>query len=186
MPSRRRGRIGCRRRDRLLFLDVEGDVLDAFFRKEMIDFPRGSQAFRREHGNGVKRDILTFQQSDAGHDLVEYAAAGAPEAIDVVNPSRPVDADSDMHSRGPEKIAPGLIEEGRVGLQALLDVHALRTMAFEDFGRAFVERNVEHGGLAGVPAQIELAAYHARGKQSPEQFSSVASEMADLSDNSPR
>lgn len=150
--------------------DVEGDAFDPLVGEKIIDLARRAQTFRRQHRDHRERDLLPLQQAEAGDDPVKRAASRVIEPVEIGNAARSVDAEAYVHSRLAEELAPGLIDERAVGLQARPHHDIARTVALDDLMGLAVEVDSGRSRLAGVPTEVDLALHPAGAEELAKQI----------------
>lgn len=137
-------------------LDIESDAVGIQAMQEPENILGHLDGFLGQYGYRMKRDMIFLELTDTLQDTKQRALTAAVLAIKIIDESRTVDADPDLEMQFLEEIAPFLIDERAVGLQAMLEA---------DLGRQFLSNDVvcvpiEFGacgqGFARMPDHGEL------------------------------
>ena len=115
------------------FLDVEADLLDPFRDIEIEHLPRRGHARRRQYRDHVERHPTPAQKPDTGDRPVERAAARSGHSVAVVQMPGAIDADPEIDLRFGEERAPGLVDQGSVGLERMDDRQIARSAGFRSW-----------------------------------------------------
>ena len=103
------------------FLDVEAHLLDPLGDIEIEHVARRGHAGRGQHRDHVERHRVPAQQPDAGDRPVKGAAARPGHSVAVVQLPGAVDADPEIDLGLGEEIAPGVVDQGAIGLKRMDD-----------------------------------------------------------------
>ncbi len=114
----------------------------------------GAAHRRVGHGQHPERDLMTAQDLDAAHHPVEGAPAVAEHADLVVLLARSVDRDPDRDGVPQEKLRPGVVDEGAVGLQPVGDLRVAEVVGLH-VEEGLEPLAAEREGLASVPDQAD-------------------------------
>ena len=95
------------------------------------------------------------EAGEAAHGGVEGGAAVFVVAVDVVDFGGAVDGEADEELVLGEEFAPGVVEEGAVGLEGVGDIFTVGELFLEvdDF---FEEGDAEEGGFAALPGEVDV------------------------------
>ena len=133
------------------FLDIEADLLDPFRDIEIEHLLRRGHAGRRQYRDHMERHLAPAQKPDAGDRPVEGAAARPGHSVAVVQMPGAIDADPEIDLRLGEERAPGLVDQGSVGLKRMDDRQIPRSEVLDHGERVAIEGNRQHHRLAGMP-----------------------------------
>src|SRR5438045_1179884 len=103
-------------------LHIESYRRDLVFLVEIEEFVGVEQRFRRQDRDDVERHSVLPQQADAAQHPVEGALALPGTALPVVEESRAVYADTWTDAVLDEEPAPGVVNQGSVGLEGVMDL----------------------------------------------------------------
>jgi hypothetical protein len=147
---------GARRVCALELLDVEADPTDALLFEEVEQLIRVLQRFAAEDRDDVGVDAGCSEPSQTGQGRLQRAVASAGLAMPVVQGGGAVDADADPGARIGEKQAPGIVDQGRIGLEREAQLGIARQRAVEDPNRRLVEGDRTDKWLATVSEDRQL------------------------------
>ena len=144
----------------LLLLHVEADIVDAVVPEEAVH-PLGlfHRVFRQD-GDAVEGNLIAMQGFDPLHRLGVGSTTVAEATVGVMNLLRTIDADAHHDAIAPEAVAPGVIDQGGVGLNVLMEIQALGAMvrqaAMQTSGGLVVPAGRQRQRLSRMPDQRKL------------------------------
>ena len=106
-------------------------------------------------GHGVPLDAMLLQQADGVQDGVEGGSAVGGETVAVVQGSGSVDGEAHEEMVFGKKLAPFVVEEGAVSLQAVGDLPPLGVAPLQLNGLAVEVQGLQRG-LSAVPCEEHL------------------------------
>ena len=148
--------------DPFLFLHVEADIIDAVVAEEAVHPLRLFHRIGGHHGNAVEGHLMAMQRLNAFHRHGVGAATVAEAPMGIVDVLRPIHADAHHDAVAAEAVAPGVVDQGGVGLNVLGELQLLGTVllqaALKDRCGLVVPARRQSERLAGMPHQRELRA----------------------------
>lgn len=99
----------------------EPEVPGAGADEEIVNLARLADVATVDDGEGVEVDAVAAENLEAGHDALPGGMAAGVEAKGIVHLARAVEAESDEEVFGVEKLTPGVVEGGAVGLECVVD-----------------------------------------------------------------
>ena len=104
---------------------------------------------------------MAAQAADAGDGAIERAAARPGQPVAVVQAAGAVDTDPDIDPSLGKELAPGIVDQGPVGLERVGHPQIRRAQPFDHRERVAVERDRQHHRLAGMPHHRQPALHPA-------------------------
>ncbi len=98
--------------------------------QEIVDADRVFGIAPLDGGQGIEIHAVFFQYVQTGHDPSKRPASALVGSVAVVQFFGSVDADPDQEIVLVKKSPPGIVEQGRIGLQGVGDPHSGSAMLF--------------------------------------------------------
>ena len=135
----------------------KAEVLGADLLEEVIDVEGVLDVLRVDHAEKIDGNLMLPQQAIALHHLPVRGALVLCHAISVVQLSRTVEAEADAELLGGEKAAPLVCQQNAVGLDAVGDMLAGRTVLALELDDPAKIVQPENRRFAAVPGEKDLA-----------------------------
>jgi hypothetical protein len=135
----------------LNLLDIEGQAPQSVLCEKVPDLVWIVQRVLRENGDDRGLDIVLLQQLDATQRPLKGSPTSSVNALSIVNVPRPIQADPDLDVMALDEIAPLLIDQRAIGLEAMDNAHSLRVALLGNTKSLLVEGNGQDEWLASMP-----------------------------------
>jgi len=132
-------------------LDIERQVRQLVPDKEVPDLVRIVQRILREHCDDRRLYGVLLQQFDATHRAIKGPPTRSINALSIMDMLWPVQAHTNPYLMMPDKVAPLLIDQRAIGLEAMNNAHTLRIALLSCTKSILIERYGQNERLARMP-----------------------------------
>ena len=143
------------------FIEVAAHLGHALFEKEVEERVGLGKGIGRHHRDGMEGDAGFAQPRHAAQHPVVRATPAAGLAVSVVQGLRTIDADAHLDSMALEQVAPGIVDQGGVGLDRVRDPTVGPDGRCDGGDGLVVIRHRHDQRLAGMPHHGERLAQQA-------------------------
>ena len=117
----------------------------------------GMVLVRRVHrAQDVELHVVFGEQLEAPQHPLRRGVSPLVDPVAVVELGGPIDADADQEAMLGEQLAPGIIQQGAVGLDGVLDLLARPTVLLGQLERPAEELHPHERGFAPLPRDRDL------------------------------